>query len=357
MLHKGRKIAIYMTSSELGGGVNRIASILATELVKLGYDITIISLYKGKKSRYISDSRIKLYELFERPYSLYITAFIAAYKIRRYVRRHNIDVLISCGAVFFTTALFAKTKHIAWDHTSFYWGNKITMYCRQLALKYASKVIVLTNDSKQGCLTLSPQSQNIQVIYNMIDTAACDIQANMDSKIVISIGNLNFEKGYDLLIKAWDMTDAAVRDGWQLYIVGKDEGVGHELQQTIDRSDLNHQVKLLGFRSDVKELLASSSIFAFSSRHEGMPMVLLEAQACGLPIVSFDCKTGPAEILTPECGVLVENGNITKLASSMSMLMCDIDLRKQLSSAALLNIERFKSQNIIKQWIEVIEND
>jgi glycosyltransferase involved in cell wall biosynthesis len=114
---------------------------------------------------------------------------------------------------------------------------------------------------------------------------------------------------------------------------------------------------LNGPTADIQKEYVNSSIFVFSSRFEGFGMVLVEAMACGLPVVSFDCPCGPKDIVKDgEDGILVENGNIELLATSLSKMMRDEALRQAMSQAALKNVQRFRIEQIAEQWRKIFES-
>ena len=114
---------------------------------------------------------------------------------------------------------------------------------------------------------------------------------------------------------------------------------------------------LNGPTSDIQQEYINSSIFVFSSRFEGFGMVLIEAMACGLPIVSFDCPCGPKDIIKDgEDGLLVENGNIDLLASSLSRLMNDETLRQSMSKTGQKNAQRFSFEYVADQWRRLFES-
>lgn len=101
----------------------------------------------------------------------------------------------------------------------------------------------------------------------------------------------------------------------------------------------------------MKEAYLQSSIATLSSRYEGLPMVLLEAQAAGLPIVSFACKCGPRDIIKDgENGFLVNEGEVKELASSLLKVIQNTPLRKNMGEAAYQNSEKFAEEKIMQQW-------
>ena len=110
--------------------------------------------------------------------------------------------------------------------------------------------------------------------------------------------------------------------------------------------------------SDIQKEYCNSSVFVFSSRFEGFGMVLIEAMACGLPVVSFDCPCGPKDIVSDgEDGLLVENGNVEALADALSRLMGDEALRLSMSKAGLRNVQRFSMEQVAEQWRALLESN
>ena len=126
--------------------------------------------------------------------------------------------------------------------------------------------------------------------------------------MVVAMGRLSPEKGFDLLIDAFARLAAQHAD-WRLEIAG--EGPERDaLQRQIDAAGLQPQVQLVGWVSDPERFLSRSALFVMSSRYEGFPVALLEAMACGVPVISFDCDSGPREIIRPDVdGVLVPAGD------------------------------------------------
>jgi len=175
-----------------------------------------------------------------------------------------------------------------------------------------------------------------------------------ESKVVVAVGRLTPQKGFDLLLPAW-VPIAHSHPDWQLKIYG----AGPEkalLEAQIADLGLGGQVALMGRTSRIGEAYASGSIFVLSSRREGLPMVILEAMSKGLPVVSFDCPTGPAEMVaTGENGVLVRNGDVPALTEGLSELIEDRALRARLGRGALGTAARYDQEAIGKEWVELID--
>jgi glycosyltransferase involved in cell wall biosynthesis len=180
------------------------------------------------------------------------------------------------------------------------------------------------------------------------------LRAPLDAKVVVAGGRLSRQKGFDRLLKAWAKVVDQHPD-WELRIFGE----GHRRQGLSKRiSDLGigDSARLMGFTPKLDEELVRGSLYVMSSRREGFPMVLLEAMAVGLPVVSFDCPTGPRDIVREGVdGHLVRNGDIDGLAAAMSSLMGDEARRKAFGAAALEVAARYGIERITRRWESLFE--
>ena len=122
----------------------------------------------------------------------------------------------------------------------------------------------------------------------------------------------------------------------------------------ISENCLDQVITLKGITRNVQQELLASDFYVMSSRYEGLPMVLLESIANGLPIVSFDCPTGPAEIVeNNDCGVLALNGNINDLSEKIIYMIESVDIRKEMSAVAIEKSKKYSIELIMGQWVDL----
>lgn len=225
-----------------------------------------------------------------------------------------------------------------------YWmGQLIT------ELKKLKRFIVLSEEDKEKW----PELKNLSVIYNPLSFYPEQV-SDCTNKKVIAAGRYMPQKGFDLLIDCWKIVSEKHPD-WTLSIYG--DGMRNELQSQIDKLGLKHTCFLEHSVSNITDKYIESSIFVLSSRYEGFGMVIIEAMACGVPPVAFACPCGPKDIIRDgEDGFLVENGNIGQLAEKICYLIEQEDERKRMGKAARTNVQRFKMENIGRQWDKLFDD-
>ena len=211
------------------------------------------------------------------------------------------------------------------------------------------KFVVLTNEDK-GYWGGLP---NIEVIPN----AAIHVSKNyseVKNKRVIAVGRLDYQKGFDRLIQAWKLVQHTGRfSDWKLDIFGQGEW-REMLQQMIDKQGLQNTVKINPPTNAMLNEYVHSSLLVMSSNYEGFGMVLVEAMSCGVPVISFDCKCGPKDIIQPGInGLLVPNGDIQALAYAMMVMMADEAYRKMLSQNARKVVDTYSEEAVMAQWIRL----
>lgn len=211
--------------------------------------------------------------------------------------------------------------------------------------------VVLTDEDKNYWSRMP----NITVIPNA--ALPMPLQSDCSARRVIAVGRLDFQKGFDRLIDAWELvkTDPA-SEGWRLDIFGQGEW-RDMLQARIAEKGLADSTAVNAPTGDIAAEYAGSSILAMTSNYEGFPMVMIEAMSAGLPVVTFDFKCGPRDIIT-DCtdGVIVPNGDIRGFADALLRLMADGALRRRMGRAATAVTHRYSEESVMRQWTALFES-
>ncbi len=375
------------------GGTIRTTFTMASELAKR-HDVEVVSVYRrAKKPKLPLDPRVRLrvladdYEA-ERPrparaplsrargrlrswaeqrHSLLVPPDELRYArfnlvtdaaLLRFLRSTHDGVLIGTRpALNLAIARFGRpsTLRVAQEH--FHLERHAPKVRRSIAALYNRFDIVATlteGDARNYRDLLGGGGARVVAVPNAVPDVG-GAETSLESDVVISAGRITRQKGFDRLIPAFSPV-ADKHPNWQLKIFGSRqvETVGEDLDRLIAAHDKQRSITLAGFTSHLHEEMAKASIYVMSSRYEGFPMVLLEAMACGLPVVSFDCPSGPADIIVDgETGLLVPNGDVKALASAINTLVENPDMRRSMGAAARVAVERYAPPSIAARWEEL----
>lgn len=211
------------------------------------------------------------------------------------------------------------------------------------------RFVVLTNEDK-GYWGNIP---NIVVIPNAAMLVG-NKYSDVTEKRVIAVGRLDYQKGFDRLIKAWKMVQQSGRfNDWKFDIFGQGEWKDM-LNRMINDYGIAGTASINAPTKQIGDEYAKSSMLVMSSNYEGFPMVMIEAMACGLPVVSFDFKCGPKDIIDDgKNGIIVHDGDIEGLANAMMKLMDNQTLRKTMSENAKKVVDTYSEENVMKQWLDL----
>lgn len=229
------------------------------------------------------------------------------------------------------------------------WIDKLRTRQDEQIVRRFDKFVVLTNEDRGYWGNLP----NIEVIPNAAMHVS-DAYSDVMNKRVIAVGRLDYQKGFDRLIQAWQLVQHTGKfTDWKLDIFGQGEWQ-EMLQQMIDKAGLQDSLQIHQPTKQIGEEYVKSDMLVMSSNYEGFPMVMIEAMACGLPVVSFDYKCGPKDIIQSGInGLLVPNGDIQALADAMMKVMEDEAYRKMLSLNARKVVDTYSEEAVMSQWIRL----
>jgi glycosyltransferase involved in cell wall biosynthesis len=375
------KIVYCTPALYMAGGVERVLTLKANYMADvLGYNITII-LTEGKDKPlfYPLSRKIKVINLdidFEALWTCSFAMKIIVYLQKQRIFRKRLTEILMRLKPDITVSLLRREINFINDiedgsrkigelhvnranYRNFEAGDtnivkrlfaKYWMHNLVSHLKRLDRFVVLTEEDKASWTELS----NVEVIP---DPLAFDIDqvSPLTNKRVIAVGRYVYQKGFDLLLHAWKLIEQQHPD-WELAIYGMGERTPYE--QLIDKLQIDRtRCHLNGSTSDIKAEYLNSSLFVFSSRFEGFGMVLIEAMACGLPVVSFDCPCGPKDIVRHnEDGLLVPSGNTNLLADALDQVMTDGLLLHKMAATAIINAKRFQLDGVVQRWRILFEN-
>lgn len=220
------------------------------------------------------------------------------------------------------------------------------MWSRRLVghLKNLDQLIVLTEKDREAWTELD----NVVAIPDPLPFVPQAVSSLVEKRVV-AIARYSHEKGIDLLLQAWAQVEKNNKD-WRIDVFGDGDRASYEQQMDalgIDR----RRCQLHGRTDSVEKEYCNSSLFVLSSRFEGFGMVIIEAMACGLPVVAFDCPWGPRSIITDgEDGLLVENGNPSDLSNKMLFLIQNDSLLLPMSKSAVKKAQQFRIEYIAERW-------
>jgi glycosyltransferase involved in cell wall biosynthesis len=211
---------------------------------------------------------------------------------------------------------------------------------------------VLTEDDRKDYGRLLAGRTRVVRIPNALPELEGD-RSSLSNPLVLAAGRLTWQKGFDLLIPAFE-TVARAEPDWTLRIFGDGTRL-RRLRKMVLARGLHDHVLLMGATPFFGRELAKASVFALSSRFEGFGMVILEAMSKGVPVVSFDCPRGPAEIIRHgENGLLVENGDVEAFGAALLELVRDPARRRRMAAAALETAREYDMDIIGRRWEELI---
>lgn len=344
------------------GGAERVVATMANAWVARGWEITLLTFDDGSEpSFYPLDARVD-----HRPLGIASSSSGAVQAIRRNVDRIrsvrnaitssrpdvvisfldmvNVRVLLATRGLDLPTIVMEQTdpgqKQIGWA-----WNT-----LRRLLYPRAQRLVVLSATSRSF---FGPAIQKRSVIIPnpiAIEPPTWDENSNPKAgRTVVAMGRFAPEKGFDLLLEAF----ARIADDhptWRLVIWG-DGPLRPQLEALRDQRGLSERVSMPGRTTEPFVALRKADLFVMSSRREGFPLALGEAMACGLPAVSFDCPSGPRELIRHEIdGLLVPDGDVPALADALDRVMTNDAERQRLAARAVDVNERFGAERVLGQW-------
>ncbi|MEG4320540.1 MULTISPECIES: glycosyltransferase family 4 protein [unclassified Microcoleus] len=359
-----------LTSSLSCGGAERAAILIAEGLLKKGHQVSFVTIAGTERDFYkvpdgVHRLALDLAGISPTPFHALWNNLYRLRVLRQTIRALQPDAVISFMAEINILTLLALTQTnypviVNEQNNPDTDTQNLWKQLRRWIYPRANKVVSVSEGVDNYFDDWLPKTQRA-VIFNPLqpingETGTFDLPQGADpnKKWAIAMGRLVYQKNFELLLSAFHKIIDRYPD-WQLLIFGEGE-MRKELEHLRDHFGLGEQVLLPGQTKNPIAVFKSSQLFILSSRWEGLPAVLFEALACGLPVVSTDCPSGPREIIRDGVdGILVPTEDMLALATAMDSLMSDEEKRTTLAARAPEVKERFSLEKIVEKWEELLK--
>ncbi|WP_295625085.1 glycosyltransferase family 4 protein [uncultured Nitrosomonas sp.] len=366
---------VILTNSMSSGGAERVTANLANEWAKCGWQVTVITLAPKSMDFYELSSDISRIALDLSGESSSILKAILSnlhrvIAIRRELRRLSPDIVLAVMTTSSVLAILAGIRLgipvIATEHNyppmkpaNLFWDR-----IRKWTYPYAARVVMLTSEGldwlnnkiprARGVVIPNPSSYPLAISEPFLAPAAWIAS---ERRLLLAVGRLDEQKGFDYLLMAFSELVAAHQD-WDLVVLG--EGLLREaLELQMQTHALETRVHLPGRVGNVSDWYQRADLYVMSSRYEGFPMTLVEVMAHGCAAVSYDCDTGPRDIIRHGVdGLLVSPvGDVPALASALDQLMRNDEARERMGQRAIEIRERYSPESILTMWNKLFNEE
>ena len=359
-------VLLLCESLALAGGVERFVCEIGNALAARGMQVTLGSVDTPRERVvYPVDARVRVTSTgarlpqegartrLGRGLAILRARWRVGRALGRVIDAERADVIVFNGLVTTCSVLAckrgARSRSICCDHNHFTARSRLWQRLRTAIYPQVAAVVSLTEADRPKFAALNPHTR---VIANTSSLHA-DAPALPAEPRVLAVGRLQAQKGFDLLLRAWHVVVRHV-PGARLRIVGEGP-LGRDLASLSGELGVASSVEWIAPTDRIEALYREAAVFVLSSRYEGMPLALLEAQALGVPAVAFDCPTGPGEIVSEETGIVVPAEDVPALAAAIVRLLRDPALRARMASAAIARSRAvFSRERQVDAWADLI---
>lgn len=375
-----KKIVYCIASVYNSGGKDRVICLKANWFVSQGYDVYIVTTDQAGRPPYFSiDERVHLIDLgvgYEQTNGL---SRLQRWRAKLSQKRLHRQLLTDCLDRIQPDIVISTMEE---DGEVL---SKMTLSCLKIVELHYSKVRRF-NEYPRGRYDLArfwdwlrtkADERAVESFDHLVVLSSADMEAwhcmprrslipnptsfkaeelsSLQKKRILAIGRYSYEKNFETLIRLWADLAPSYPE-WCLEIVG--EGYLRSFfEDLVSELRLGHQIALSNKTVDAKSKYLNSSIFVLTSHYEGFSLVILEAMTCGLPVVSFDCPSGPREmIIHNKTGYLVAQNNVSEMKRALISLIENASLRFQMGRDGHARSLDFSVDVVMPQWVELFNS-
>ncbi|HEM5166088.1 TPA: glycosyltransferase family 4 protein [Streptococcus suis] len=359
------KILMYVNSLNYYGGIERVIANLSNALSE-DYQITIlvkdspVSVYRLNETISIHsineklelNMNSKLHRILNVPYNM-IRSIIG---LKKYFKSNDFDYVYTAfptnGLEVYLASKKYRKKLVASEHASYYAYNSIYKKIKEYLYP---KLAFISVPTKMDTEIYKKLGYNAIYIPHLT-TYGKNENNSLLEKTIINVGRLTSDKQQMMLLEIWQIVNKKIPNNeWKLQIIGSGEEEDN-LQNFILSNDIKN-VEMVPHTSRIADYYSASSLFVFTSRMEGFGMVLLEAMSFGLPCISFDCPSGPRDIIDDgKNGFLIPCYDKELFAEKICQyIMSNSDDKKKLGYEAIKKVENWDNRAILEQWKDIFK--
>lgn len=348
------KIGLIIEDITKKGGTERALIKLSEILLENGNDVVIISVSgKNQTPYYNIDKKVEILFLGEEKIEklnkvgkvFYYFNFLK--KVKSLVKNEKIECIISGRHAISILLPFIKVKHkIACEHVPYYLIPKISRIARIIAYRFLNKLIVLTETEKN--IYERKNFKNIIVIPNALTFKGEKI-SDLKNNLLLAVGRFEKEKDFHSLLIIFEKI-VKNNKNWKLKIIGEGS-LERELKELTQNLKIEKNVIFEKWTKNIEDEYRESSIYLMTSKFEGLPLVLLEAMSVGVPVIAYDCPTGPREIIkNGNNGYLIKNNDEEEFIEKLQILMYDSNIRNKMGENAKEYSNNYNAESVAKKW-------
>ncbi|WP_431157705.1 glycosyltransferase family 4 protein [Winogradskyella poriferorum] len=347
----------FVINSLVPGGAEKVLILLANYFDEKGHEVTIITFNEPeifKPNKTIKRVRLHHGKIKNHMIRSYLN-LIGHYSKKS--RRPDIlmSYMIHTNLIATLVSRFYKIKLIAAEHTNHLSATDfIGRFTRKYAYKYVNALTVLTKFDRDFYESfgvkafLMPNPSTFSIFYE---------EKRNREKVILAVSVLDkyHIKGFDNLIELIAPILKKHKD-WKLKLVGGGTKGTNYIKELCLKNGIENSVIFVGYSDNVAEIMQKSEIYIMTSRREGLPMVLIEAMSQGMTCISYNCTTGPSEIINHDHnGILVEDQNHELMAVELEKLIVDEEKRELLAQNATKSLDRFEIEKIYKDYMIIFD--